>query len=53
MKDDGLTFGTNANAGVCIHFHETVLSPLRRKGHSALTVTVEDVEGLTEVLTSP
>ena len=53
MKDDGLTFGTNANAGVCIHFHEKVPSPLRRKGHSALTVTVEDLEGLTEVLTGP
>lgn len=51
MKDDGLTFGTNANAGVCIHFREKVPSPLRRKGHSALTVTVEDLEGLTEALT--
>ncbi len=26
MKDDGLTFGTNANAGVCIHFREKVPS---------------------------
>jgi hypothetical protein len=51
MKDDGLTFGTNANAGVCIHFREKVPSPLRRKGHSALTVTVEDLEGLTAALT--
>lgn len=51
LKDDGLTFGTNANAGVCIHFREKVPSPFRRKGHSALTVTVEDVEGLTEALT--
>ena len=50
MKDDGLTFGTNANAGVCIHFREKVPSPLRRKGHSALTVTVEDLEGLTAAL---
>jgi hypothetical protein len=53
MKDDGLTFGTNADAGVCIHFHKKVPSPLRRKGHSALTVTVEDLEGLTEALTQP
>ena len=53
MKDDGLTFGTNANAGVCIHFREKVPSPLRRQGHSALTVTVEDLEGLTALLTSP
>jgi hypothetical protein len=52
MKDDGLTFGTNARAGVCIHFREKVPSPIRRQGHSALTVTVEDVEGLTEAITS-
>lgn len=48
--DDGLTFGTNFNAGVCIHFRDKVSSPLRRQGHSALTVTVEDLEGLVEAL---
>jgi hypothetical protein len=53
LKDDGLTFGTNSNAGVCIHFHDRVSSPLTRKGHSALTVTVEDLEGLTEALNRP
>jgi hypothetical protein len=46
MVDDGLTFGTNRDAGVCVHFREPVPSPLRRKGHSALTVTVDDVDGL-------
>ncbi len=51
MKDDGLTFGTNAHGGVCIHFQEKVPSPLSRKGHSALTVTVEDLEGLVRALT--
>jgi hypothetical protein len=51
MKDDGLTFGTNANAGVCIHFRAKVRSRLRRSGHSALTVTVEDLDGLTNTLT--
>ena len=50
FKDDGLTFGTNANAGVCVHFREKVRSPLRRTGHSALTVTVEDLDGLTNAL---
>ncbi len=45
--DDGLTFGTNRDAGVCIHFAEKVPSPLRRRGHSALTVTVADLDGLT------
>jgi hypothetical protein len=48
--DDGLTFGTNHNAGVCIHFRERVPSALRRKGCSALTVTVEELERLVEVI---
>ena len=48
--DDGLTFGTNHDAGVCVHFAERVPSPLRRSGHSALTVTVADLEGLTAAL---
>jgi hypothetical protein len=50
MADDGLTFGTNRRAGVCIHFAEKVPSRLSKKGHSALTVTVEDLEGLTTAL---
>ncbi len=49
--DDGLTFGTNTHAGVCVHFKERVPSVFSRKGHSALTVTVRDVEGLVDVLT--
>jgi hypothetical protein len=48
--DDGLTFGTNHEAGVCIHFAERVPSRLRRTGHSALTVTVADLDGLTTAL---
>lgn len=50
LADDGLTFGTNNRAGVCVHFRKPVPSPLRRKGHSALTVTVADVEGLADRL---
>ena len=50
LVDDGLTFGTNAEAGVCVHFREKVRSPLRRSGHSALTVTVADTEGLVRML---
>lgn len=46
LADHGLTFGTNAAAGVCVHFREPVPSPLRRRGHPALTVTVADVDGL-------
>ena len=49
--DDGLTFGTNRNAGVCIHFREKVPSLMRRQGHSALTVTVTDLDGLVAALT--
>jgi hypothetical protein len=48
--DDGLTFGTNHDAGVCVHFAEKVPSAFRRSGHSALTVTVADLNGLTRVL---
>ncbi|HEY1828364.1 MAG TPA: hypothetical protein VGF87_10100 [Acidimicrobiales bacterium] len=48
--DDGLTFGTNRKAGVCVHFAERVPSALRRRGHSALTVTVADLEGLVTAL---
>ena len=48
--DDGLTFGTNRDGGVCIHFAEKVPSALRRSGHSALTVTVAELETLTVAL---
>jgi len=50
LIDDGLTFGTNRQAGVCVHFVEPVPSPVRRKGHSALTVTVADVDRLVDRL---
>jgi hypothetical protein len=50
MADDGLTFGTNATSGVCVHFRSKVPSRLRRSGHSALTVTVADPEGLLSAL---
>jgi hypothetical protein len=44
--DDGLTFGTNHDAGVCVHFRDKVSSALSRKGHSALTVTVAELDEL-------
>jgi hypothetical protein len=50
FADDGLTFGTNNAAGVCVHFRDKVASLLRPSGHSALTVTVADTEGLIEAL---
>ena len=48
--DDGLTFGTNHRAGVCVHFREKVTSLFSRAGHSALTVTVADLDGLVDAL---
>ncbi len=50
FADNGLTFGTNRIAGVCIHFQAPVPSLLRRKGHPALTVTVADVDRLVDRL---
>jgi hypothetical protein len=48
--DDGMTFGTNRDAGVCVHFDQRVPSLLGKKGHSALTVTVADLEGLVRAI---
>jgi hypothetical protein len=50
FADDGLTLGTNRDAGVCIHFADKVPSLLRRGGHSALTVTVRDLDALVDAL---
>jgi hypothetical protein len=50
LVDDGLTFGTNAGAGVCIHFDQRVHRVLGLTGHSALTVTVADTHGLIAAL---
>lgn len=48
--DDGLTFGTNARRGVCVHFHDRVPKVIGPENHSALTVTVDDCEGLLAVI---
>ena len=50
LVDDGLTFGTNRDRGVCVHFHDKVRSVMRRSGHSALTVTVAEGDRLIEAL---
>lgn len=50
FADDGLTFGTTPKRGVCVHFREPVRHVIGRKDHSALTVTVEDCEGLLAVI---
>jgi len=52
FADDGLTFGTSAHGGVCVHFVEPVDKVIGFKNHSALTVTVDDLEGLAAALAS-
>ncbi len=48
LADRGLTFATNSQRGLCIRFVHPVsgLEPSGRIRHPALTVTVEDVDGL-------
>lgn len=48
--DDGLTFGTNTQAGVCVHFDPPLPRVIGLKTHSALTVTVADTDGLVAAL---
>lgn len=50
FADDGLTFGTNRDRGVCVHFHERVPRVIGMKPHSAITVTVDDCAGLVAAL---
>ncbi len=46
FADDGLTFGTNHHAGLCIEFIEKIPKVIGFKPHSALWVSVADPEGL-------
>jgi hypothetical protein len=54
LADLGLTFATNSERGLCIRFRDAVpgLAPTSLVRHPALTVTVEDVEGLAHSLGS-
>jgi hypothetical protein len=54
LKDFGLTFATNDERGLCIRFRRAVpgLAPTGLLRHPALTVTVDDVEGLQRALSS-
>lgn len=55
MVDRGVTFGTNAQRGVCVLFHEPVGALLGRKlmRHPGMTVTVDDPDGLLDALGLP
>ena len=46
FADDGLTFGTNPDAGLCIHFRNKIKRVIGFREHSALTVTVADPQAL-------
>lgn len=52
LADRGLTCATNPDRGVCVAFHRPVpgLDPLGVLRHSGVTVTVDDVEGLHDLL---
>lgn len=50
FADDGLTFGTSTHGGVCVHFKERVGAVIGRKDHSAITITVDDLDGLVEAV---
>ncbi|HEU5309544.1 MAG TPA: DUF2795 domain-containing protein [Acidimicrobiia bacterium] len=54
LIDFGLTFATNGARGLCIRFRRSVpgVAPTGRLRHPALTVTVDDVEGLARALMS-
>ena len=53
LSDRGLTFATNDREGLCIQFRVPVrgLDPLGVVRHPAITVTVNDVDGLRAALT--
>ena len=54
FADRGLTFATTTERGVCIRFKRPVrgIEPFGVLRHPGLTVTVEDVDGLVQVLES-
>jgi hypothetical protein len=54
LADFGLTFASNGERGLCIRFRRSVpgLAPTGWLRHPALTVTVDDVEGLARALAS-
>ncbi|MGI9605315.1 MAG: hypothetical protein ACR2P0_04170 [Acidimicrobiales bacterium] len=50
FTDDGLTFGTNHDRGLCIAFVERIPRVIGLKDHSALWVSVADPEALASAL---
>lgn len=52
FADDGLTFGTNNRAGLCIEFVDKIPKVIGFKDHSALWVSVADPEALAAAIGS-
>jgi hypothetical protein len=50
FTDDGITFGTNSQSGLCIAFIEKVPRIVGPREHSALWVSVADPAGLASAL---
>lgn len=53
LTDNGVTFGTNTDRGLCVRFDEPIekVVPVARGRHPGMTVTVADVEALAAALT--
>ena len=52
FADDGVTFGTNHEAGLCLAFVEKIPKVMGFKEHSSLWVSVADPEGLAAAIGS-
>ena len=52
LRDRGITFATNTHRGVCLKLREPVrgIEPTGLLRHSGVTLTVQDVDGLVELL---
>lgn len=50
FADDGLTFGTNHQLGLCIEFVEPIPKVIGFRDHSSLWVSVADPDGLAAAL---
>lgn len=55
LADRGVSFTTNGDAALCVHFHDPVkvLDPMGRLRHPAATLTVADPEALRAALNPP
>jgi len=50
LADDGLTFGTNHELGLCLEFVERIPKVIGFRKHSTLWVSVADPDGLANAL---